>query len=278
MPGKWKEALITPILKPTKPNNDPSSYRPISLTSFIICKIMERLIVNRLCWYIERNHLFNKNQSGFRRNRTCIDHIMRIQDDVNKALRTKSNVVGLFIDLEKAFDMVWKDGLLQKLRNIGIRKRMHDWIEDFLTDRTIQVRVGNQLSRKVRLENGTPQGSVLIPVLFLIMFNDVPDTGHRLKLSIFSDDCSIWKAGLNIQHNTMIVQKYFDQFQAWCDKWGSSANFENENYRHDIQQQTKRNCFILLGNLCKKNSEISKLELKFLLIILILCEALLDDA
>ena len=219
LPAKWKEALITPILKPTKPNNDPSSYRPISLTSSI-CKIMERLIANRLCWYIERNHLFNKNQSGFRRNRACIDQIMRIQDDVNKALRTKSNVVGLFIDLEKAFDMVWKDGLLQKLRNIGIQKRMHDWIEDFLTDRTIQVRVGNQLSRKVRLENGTPQGSVLSPVLFLIMFNDVPDTDNRLKLSIFADDCSIWKAGPNIQHNTMIVQKYFDRFQAWCDKWG----------------------------------------------------------
>ena len=74
LPGEWKEALITPILKLTKPNNDPSSYRPISLTSSI-CKIMERLTANRLCWYIERNRLFNKNQSGFRRNHACIDQI-----------------------------------------------------------------------------------------------------------------------------------------------------------------------------------------------------------
>ena len=92
LPADWKHALVTPILKPTKPNNDPTSYRPISLTSSI-CKIMERLISNRLGWYLEQNQLLNKNQSGFRRNRACIDQIMRLQDDINKNLHTKGNVV-----------------------------------------------------------------------------------------------------------------------------------------------------------------------------------------
>ena len=116
--------------------------------------------------------------------------------------------------------MVWKDGLLQKLRNLGITNRMHDWIADFLSDRTIQVRVGIELSTKKTLENGTPQGSVLSPILFLVMFNDIPESEGGVELSMFADDCAIWKGGRNLQHNSKQLQKYFDRFQLWCDEWG----------------------------------------------------------
>ena len=219
LPDDWRHAIIIPISKPTKPNNDPSSYRPISLTS-TLCKIMERLIANRMCWFLEKNHIFNKNQSGFRRNRACIDQIMRLQDDIHKSLQSKSNTIGIFIDLEKAFDMIWRDGLLQKLRNIGINGNMYKWITEFLTNRTIQVRIGNELSGKAKLQNGSPQGSVLSPILFLIMMNDIPDPDGKLQLSMFADDCSIWRSGADLQQNCSIVQEYFNKFRTWCDSWG----------------------------------------------------------
>ena len=204
IPSDWKHAVVVPILKPTKPNDDPSSYRPISLTSNI-CKIMERLISNRLCWFLERNKLFNKNQSGFRRNRSCMDQIMKLQDDINKTLRNKGHTVGIFIDIEKAFDMIWKDGLLFKLKKISIHSRMLNWISDFLSERTIQVRVGNKLSDKIQLQNGSPQGSVLSSTLFLVMINDVPNTERGLQLSMFADDCSIWKSGPDLRQNSLLV-------------------------------------------------------------------------
>ena len=91
---------------------------------------------------------------------------MRLHNDIHKALYSKCYTVGIFIDLEKAFDMIWHEGLLQKLRKIGIQDEMYERISQYLQDRTIQVRVGNELSERVRLENGTPQGSVLSPILF----------------------------------------------------------------------------------------------------------------
>ena len=219
LPAEWKHALIIPILKPAKPNDDPTSYRPISLTS-TICKIMERMVANRLCWFLETNRLFNRNQSGFRRNRACIDQIMRIQDDIHKSIHNKGSTVGLFIDLEKAFDLIWREGLIHKMKRLGIQEEMLKWVSDFLSDRTIQVRVGTELSDIIQLENGTPQGSVLSPILFLIMMNDLPETEEGVKLSVFADDCCIWKAGSNTKHNARIIQKYTDRFQTWCDSWG----------------------------------------------------------
>ena len=204
LPANWKHAIINPILKPTKPNDDPSSYRPISLTS-TCCKVMERMISDRLVWYLETKGLYNRNQSGFRRNRSCADQIMRLQDDINKAIHTRGHTIGIFIDLEKAYDMIWKDGLLYKLRKLGIENEMYRWIDDFLTDRTIQVKIGNELSDVIKLENGTPQGSVLSPVLFLIMINDLPDPEDEVKLSIFADDCSIWRSGRNLEYDASIL-------------------------------------------------------------------------
>ena len=219
IPNDWKHAVVVPILKPTKPNDDPFSYRPISLTSNL-CKIMERLIANRLCWFLEKNKLYNKNQSGFRRYRSCIDQIMRLQDDISNTLHNKGHTLGVFIDLEKAFDMLWRDGLLYKLRKIGVCSNMLGWISDFLSNRTIQVRIGSELSERVQLQNGSPQGSVLSPILYLVMVNDIPDTEDGVRLSMFADDCSIWRSGSDLEHNSKIVQAYFNKFQEWCDKRG----------------------------------------------------------
>ena len=97
---------------------------------------------------------------------------------------------------------------------------MYGWIRDFLSDRTIQVRVGRELSDTFVLQNGTPQGSVLSPILFLVMINDLPDSGNDVKLSIFADDCCMWRSGDKLANDSEIIQKYFDKFQVWCNRWG----------------------------------------------------------
>ena len=117
--------------------------------------------------------------------------------------------------------MIWRDGLLHKLQTLGIHNNIYHWIKNFLSDRTIvQVRVGQALSEKMILENGSPPGSVLSPLLFLIMLNDLPETQEKVKLSIFADDCSIWRSGKDLKHNAHVVQEYFDRFRDWCNLWG----------------------------------------------------------
>lgn len=220
LPVNWKHSIILPIYKPNKPKADPNSYRPIALTS-TLCKIMERVIANRLGWFMERNDLFNRNQCGFRRGKSCLDQIMRLQDDIQKSINTKQLTLAVFIDFEKAFDLVWRDGLLLKLQKLGLSDNIYRFIQDFLTDRSVQVKVGNTLSRTAMLENGSPQGSVISPLLFLLLINDIPlDTDHGSKLAVFADDSSIWKSGPNEVFLAKCIQKYLLKIEAWCDQWG----------------------------------------------------------
>ena len=125
------------------------------------------MIGNRLSWYMETNNYFNKFQSGFRRGRSCIDHILRLQDDIHKANNSRGYTVGVFLDLEKAFDLVWKDGILFKLQQLGLSGNIYKWISDFLSHRTIQVRIGNTLSNSYTLQNGSPRAALSVLYYFL---------------------------------------------------------------------------------------------------------------
>ena len=152
--------IIIPLLKQGKSPNELASYRPIALTS-AACKVMERMVTSRLVWYLEKQKILNKCQSGFRKHRCTVDHIIRLQDTINKYIHNKGHTLGVFLDFEKAYDMMWRDGLFIKLYNLGIRGNMFNFIKDFLNDRTMQVRVGDVLSSIKIIENGTAQGSVI---------------------------------------------------------------------------------------------------------------------
>jgi ribonuclease HI len=219
LPSGWKHSIVLPFNKPGKDPTNPDSYRPIALTS-ALCKVMERIVTNRLDWFMEKNNLFNKNQTGFRKNKSTLDQIMRLQSDIQNSINSKEYTVGVFLDFSKAYDMLWKDGLLFKLKKLGISGHMYKYINDFLSDRSFQVKVGNSLSNRLSLENGTPQGSVISPLLFLIMINDFPAPAEKSKTAIFADDSSIWKSGRDLDAITRSLQKNLNKIQAWCNQWG----------------------------------------------------------
>src|SRR5262247_70118 len=85
LPAAWKRAIVIPVQKPNKPAHEQGSYRPIALTS-VLCKVMERLVTDRLTWLLESESKLNKFQSGFRKQRSCQDHIVRLADDIQRAL------------------------------------------------------------------------------------------------------------------------------------------------------------------------------------------------
>jgi len=79
-PPSWRTSTVIglPILKPAKDASDPNNYRPIALTS-CMCKVMERMVNNRLVWFLERNKLITPLQCGFRKQRSTTDHFVRLE-------------------------------------------------------------------------------------------------------------------------------------------------------------------------------------------------------
>ena len=103
-PEEWNTSIIIPIVKPGKNPACPTSYRPIALTS-CFCKIMERLLNERLMEHLESKGILNKVQSGCRRNRSTIDNLVRLEDSIRTAFAKKEHFIGIFIDLERSYDM-----------------------------------------------------------------------------------------------------------------------------------------------------------------------------
>lgn len=123
--------------------------------------------------------------------------------------------------------MLWKDGLLIKLHRLGVGSRVFNWIKDFLFGRKIQVRMKGVLSNQYTVENGTPQGSVISPLLFIIMINDVFDSvSDGAGRSLLADDGALWSRGRNIEYLVGKVQKAINDVAEWGLDWGFRFSVE----------------------------------------------------
>ena len=146
IPKSWKEATVIPIPKPDKDHTDPTNYRPIALTS-CICKTMERMINDRLTWFLDY-------QSGFRRHCSTNDHLVRLETFIREAFIKKEHLVTIFFDLEKAYDTTWKYGIMKNIHDIGLKGRLPLFIQNFLNDREFKVKVVTTLSELHKQEQG----------------------------------------------------------------------------------------------------------------------------
>ena len=185
-PWKLKEAHIIPIHKGGH-QGLASNYRPIALTSHII-KVFEKVIRNNLVSFLDTTNAFNVNQHGFRVGRSCLSQLLTHYDNIISLLQNGVNVDTVYLDFAKAFDKVDHSIVLKKLSLLGIRGKILSWIESFLTNRTQKVMVNGFLSEPAPVISGVPQGSVLGPLLFLILIGDIDRNIAESFISSFADD------------------------------------------------------------------------------------------
>ena len=219
-PPSWREATVVPIPKPGKDHTNPTNYRPIALTS-CVCKTMERMINERLVWYLESNNLITEFQSGFRHQRSTQDHLVRFETFVREAFVKKEHLVSVFFDLEKAYDTTWKYGIMNDLHDFGLKGRLPNFIQNFLTDRQFQVRVGSTLSDFQDQEMGVPQGSILSVTLFSIKINSIVKClNPGVDCSLYVDDFLICYRSKNMNTIERQLQQCLNKLQDWSDKNG----------------------------------------------------------
>ena len=148
-----------------------------------------KLIFNKLFKFFEANNLLSKHQSGFHPDDSCIYQLIAITHDIfssfdcNPTRKTRS----VFLDISKAFDRVWHDGLLFKLEKNGVSGNLFQLIESFLSDRFQRVLPNGQRSDWETIQAGVPQDSILGPLFFLIYINDLADNLNS-NVKLFGDD------------------------------------------------------------------------------------------
>lgn len=237
LPKIWKKATILPFPKPGKDSSNPGNYRPIALTSHL-GKLMEKLVVGRLNYFLENKGLLKSYQTGFRRNKSTTDALVKLCNEVEKSLVMKEVMAAVFLDIEKAYDTMWREGLLIKLEKIGVSGKMFNYILDFLTCRSLRVRVGNRLSEEYMVESGIPQGSVISPILFNIMINDLFEKGGEGLL--YADDAVVWKKGRNIPYIIGSLQKEIKILEQWGIDWGNQVNQKKSMSKSKVMFFTRK--------------------------------------
>lgn len=219
-PNSWKRASIIGIPKPGKDPTLPASYRPIALLSSI-SKILEKIILRDLQTQIRDKII--PEQAAFRREHSTTQQLVKLVDLLTSNINSHICTATVFLDIEKAFDRVWHEGLLYKMTKMNISPNITKIIQSFLQNRTFSAKIDGAKSSPRSILAGVPQGSCLAPTLYLIYTNDIP-TLHQVQVSLFADDTMFLTSNTNPKMARFRLQKQIYLASSWFRKWRLTIN------------------------------------------------------
>ena len=151
------------------------------------------MIFNSLYLYLSSNNLITSNQSGFRPGDSCPNQLLFLVNEIHKAFEDPKSLElrAVFLDISKAFDKVWHEGLLFKLKQNGVTGKLLKFFESYLHNRNQRVALNGFYSNYSAIESGVPQGSVLGPLLFLVYINDL-EKNIKSHVNFFADDTMLY--------------------------------------------------------------------------------------
>ena len=218
-PEIMKRADVVPLYK-SKNYLDTNNYRPISLL-ITISKLLEKIIYKRTYTFLDSSNQIYKSQYGFRTAHSCENAVSELVSTIIKGRQDGMYTLAVFLDLSKAFDSLEHEVLLKKLHRYGIRGTAHNWYKSYLENRQMRVKCTVASSGKLEysdymdIKYGTPQGSCLGPLIFLIFTNDLYRHLVYSSAILFADDTTLHKTHRNLNYLRWCVEDDLNTMSDW---------------------------------------------------------------
>lgn len=222
-PSQWKSAKVIPIRKPGKDPSSPKSYRPISLLS-ALSKLFEKAIYRRALAFTDEFNILLEEQFGFRRGRSTVNQLSRVTNILRRNKSVSKTSAMALLDVEKAFDNVWHDGLVYKLHRFGFPSYLVKIIKNYLSGRTFRVSLSGASANAQGISAGVPQGSILGPLLYNLFTSDMPPLPENGTLSLFADDTSVVYKGRAIRALAAKLQRGLEVLTEYLTSWKICIN------------------------------------------------------
>lgn len=219
IPALWKTSYVTPVPKKGDKQNV-VNYRSIVKNS-IFSKMFDSLVETQLSHYLRRT--VNCRQHGFMPRRSTCSNLAIYSKYINNNLKLKNQIDSVYTDMRAAFDKVDHDILLQKLERIGVIGNMLKWVESFLKNRKLIVKVKNYESYEFVATTGVPQGSHCGPLLFIFMINDLINNIEHSEILLFADDFKLFKA-IKSHDDYLMLQSDLNKVHIWAQNNGFEFN------------------------------------------------------
>lgn len=209
IPSVWKSSIICPVEKRSNPTNN-NDYRPVALTSLVM-KSFEKLVLNQL--QADVSGFTDPLQFAYRRHRGVDDAVLTLlHGTITHLEKPKSLVRLVFVDFSSAFNTLQPHLMGRKLLQMDIDPHLILWVLSFLTNRPQRVRVNGHLSAPRTISTGSPQGSVISPLLFTLYTDNCRSSTPGITYIKYSDDTVI----MDTTNTDGLLQKELDSFALWC--------------------------------------------------------------
>ena len=236
-PSIWKISIIKPIPKNSLIDPRlPLQYRGISLLSTVY-KIFSSILNVRITKCAEEQGLFADEQNGFRKERSCLDHIYSLCSIIRNRKICGKPTYAAFVDMEKAFDRVNRDLLFYKMLKLGIGGKVYQCIKDIYDGCKASINLNGHLTDAFATEYGVKQGDCLSPTLFSLFINDmaneIKSNCNGISLGNFDVHCLLYADDLVLLAETEEdLQCMLDTVLVWCRKWHMKINPKKSNVVH----------------------------------------------